>query len=134
MRRVRDTRLSRLAAERTRFDSATGLDCCMLRAWSTVCGIVRDHIVQAGIDPACVAALQLGGTVSVMADPGEVLEGACVAAELTAGDHDGLAGIFAARIGETARRFRDGREPDFGSASLAELFAWCVARRESCGG
>ena len=74
MRRVRDTRLSRLAAERTRFDSATGLDCCMLRAWSTVCGIVRDHMVQAGIDPACVAALQLGGTVSEMADPGEVLE------------------------------------------------------------
>ena len=134
MRRVFDGRLARLAAERTRFDSTIGLDRCTLRAWNTVCRIVRDYMVQAGIDPACAAALQLGGRVSDMADPGEVLEGACVAAELTAGDHDGLAGIFAARIGETARRFRDGREPDFGSASLAELFAWCVARRESCGG
>ena len=54
--------------------------------------------------------------------------------ELAVGDHDGLAGIFAVKIGDIARRFRDGHEPDFASASLAELFAWCVARRASCGG
>jgi hypothetical protein len=53
--------------------------------------------------------------------------------ELASGDHDGLAGIFAVKIRDIARRFRDGHEPDFTSASLAELFAWCVARRGSCG-
>ena len=91
-------------------------------------------MVQAGIDPACAAALRLGGTVADMTDPGEVLEAGRVAAELTAADHDGLAGIFAVKIGEIARRFRDGHQPDFASASLAELFAWCVARRDSCRG
>jgi hypothetical protein len=53
--------------------------------------------------------------------------------ELASGDHDGLAGNFAVKIRDIARRFRDGHEPDFTSASLAELFAWCVARRGSCG-
>jgi hypothetical protein len=39
-----------------------------------------------------------------------------------------LAGIFAAKIGDVARRYQGGHEPDFANASLAELFAWCLAR------
>ena len=62
------------------------------------------------------------------------LEGRRVEEQLAVGDHDGLADIFTVKIGEIARRFRDGHQPDFASASLAELFAWCVARRDSCGG
>lgn len=132
MRRVFDGRLSRLAAERTRFDSTMGLDRCTLRAWNSVCGLVRDGLVEAGIDPERAAALQLGGIAAHMTD--DMLEGRCLEEDLAVSDHDGLAGIFTVKIRDIARRFRDGHEPDFASASLAELFAWCVARRDSCGG
>lgn len=134
MPRVRDARLARLAAENTRLDSTAGLDDCTPRAWNTVCTVVHDGLVQAGIDPACAIALQLGEAAIDMADLGDLHELRRREEELAAGDHDGLAGIFSARIGDVVRRFRDGHEPDFGSASLAELFAWCLSRRGSCGG
>jgi hypothetical protein len=132
MRRAFDGRLVRLAAERTRFDSTTGLDRCTLRAWNTVCSLVHDGLVEAGIDPERATALQLGGVAAHMTD--DMFEGRRLEEELAAGDHDGLAGIFTMKIRSIARRFRDGHEPDFASASLAELFAWCLARRDSCGG
>jgi hypothetical protein len=133
MPRVRDGRLARLAAERTRFDSTTGLDNCTLRAWNTVCALVRNGLVQAAIDPENATAVQLGGMVAHMTDIADTPELRRLEEELASGDHDGLAGIFAVKIRDIARRFRDGHEPDFTSASLAELFAWCVARRGSCG-
>jgi len=134
MRRVFDGRLARLAAERTRFDSTTGLDRCTLRAWHTVCDLVRDGLVKAGIDPESAIAVQLGGMAGYMTDIAETPELRRLEEELATGDHDGLAGIFTVKIQDIARRFRDGHEPDFASASMAELFAWCVARRDSCGG
>ena len=132
MPRVRDGRLARLAAERTRFDSTTGLDNCTLRAWNTVCDLVCDGLVQAGVDPESATAVQLGGMAAHMTDIADTPELQRLEEELASGDHDGLAGIFAVKIRDIARRFRDGHEPDFTSASLAELFAWCVARRGSC--
>jgi hypothetical protein len=108
MRRGRDTRL----------------------AWNMVCAIVRDGLVQAGIDPACAAALRPRGTDAEVAEPGGKFELRRVEEELAA--DDGLASVFTAKIGEIARRFRDGREPDFASASLAELWAWLLSRRGSC--
>jgi hypothetical protein len=134
MPRVRDTRLARLAADRVRIDSTTGLERCTLRAWNTVCDLVRDGLVQAGIDPEIAAAVQLGGMAAHMAEFDDTLELGRFEEELAVGDHDGLAGIFMVKIEDIARRFRDGHEPDFASASLAELFAWCVARRDSCRG
>jgi hypothetical protein len=134
MRRVFDGRLARLAAERTRFDSITGLDCCTLRAWNTVCDLVRDGLVRASIDPANATALQLDGMAACMTDIATRPELRRLEEELAIGDPDGLASVFALKIRNIARRFRDGHEPDFTSASLAELFAWCVARRGSCGG
>ena len=133
MPRVRDGRLARLAAERTRFDSTTGLDNCTLRAWITVCDLVCDGLVQAGVDPESATAVQLGGMAAHMTDIADTPELRRLEKELASGDHDGLAGNFAVKIRDIARRFRDGHEPDFTSASLAELFAWCVARRGSCG-
>jgi hypothetical protein len=134
MPRVRDGRLARLAAERTRFDSTTGPDNCTLRAWNTVCDLVRDGLVQAGIDPESATAVQLGGMAAHMTDIADTPEARRPEEQLAVGDHDGLADIFTVKIGDIARRFRDGHEPDFASASLAELFAWCVARRDYCGG
>ena len=75
--------------------------------------------------------MQLGG-IAHMTD--DMLEGRRLDEELAVGDQDGLAGTFTVKIRDISRRFRDGHEPDFASASLAELFAWCVARRDSCGG
>lgn len=134
MPRVRDARIARLAAERTRFDSTTGLDNCTLRAWNRICDLVRDSLVQAGVDPERATAVQLGGMAAHLTDIADKPEPRHREEELAAGDHDGLAGIFREKIGDIARRFRDGHEPNFASASLAELFAWCVARRGSCGG
>jgi len=132
MPRVRDARLARLAAESTRLDSTSGLDHCTPRPWNAVCAIVRNALLQAGIDPACVAALRLGEPAADMSELADERELHRLEEELAAGDHDGLAGVFAARIGDIARCFRDGHEPDFSSASLAELLAWCLWRRGSC--
>jgi hypothetical protein len=134
MPRVRDARLARLAAERTRFDSTTGLDRCTPKAWNTVCDLVREGLVQAGIDPENATAVQLGGMTAYMTDIADTPELRRLDEGLATGDHDGLAGIFAVKMRDIARRFRDGHEPDFTSASLAELFAWCLARRGCCGG
>jgi hypothetical protein len=88
---VRDARLARLSAERTRFDSTTGLDRCTHRAWNTVCDLVRDGLVQAGIDPESATAVQLSGMAVHMAEFGDMLEGRRLEEQLTVGDHDGLA-------------------------------------------
>jgi hypothetical protein len=96
--------------------------------------LVRDGLVQAGVDAEGAVALQLGGMTARMTDIAEKPGMQRTEEELAVGDDDGLAGVFAVKIGAIAQRFRDGREPDFNSASLAELFAWCVARRGSCGG
>jgi len=134
MPRVRNARLARLAAESTRLDSTASLDDRTPRAWNTVCVIVHAGLLQAGIDPACAAAFQLGKAPIDMADLEDAHELRPFEEELGAGDHDGLAGVFAARIRDIALRFRDGHEPDFGSAFLAELLAWCLSRSSSCSG
>ena len=127
MRRARDGRLSRLAAERTRRDSATDLDECTPSAWSMVRAFVRDGLLRAGIDPECAVALRPSGAADQAGERDIGLEEASAL-----DDHDGLAGEFRARIGGIARRFEDGHEPDFASASLAELLAWCLYRRGPC--
>jgi hypothetical protein len=43
-------------------------------------------------------------------------------------------GVFFAKMGEMARRYQGGGEPDLAKASLAELFAWCLARPVSVPG
>jgi len=49
-------------------------------------------------------------------------------------DDDGSMGVFFAKMGEMARRYQGGGEPDLAKASLAELFAWCLARPVSVPG
>jgi len=127
MRRARDGRLSRLAAERTRRDSATDLDGCTPRAWSMVRTFVRDGLLQAGIDPERAAALRQGAADDELEELDARFED-----EPAVVEPDGLAGEFRARITGIARRFEDGHEPDFASASLAELLAWCLHRSGPC--
>ncbi len=134
MPRMRDARLARLEIEKTRFDATADLGQCTPTAWNTVRAVVRDCLVQAGIDPACAAALRRGGGAADTTELDDILELRRPEEQLAEGDHDGLAGIFAQKIGDIAQRFRDGHEPDFASASLAELLAWCWSRRGSCDG
>ena len=111
-----------MTAEAARADTAAGLDRRALGAWAAVCTFVRGGLVRAGIDPACASALRLAPP-SANEERGE-------AEEFVIDDPDGLAGMFAEKIGELARRYQDGQEPNFANASLAELFAWCLARAE----
>ena len=130
MRRARDTRLARLAAPAARVGSAEALDRCALRARVRACALVRDALTQAGIDPARATALHLAPHPDSLpaipgSSPGRARE---QLDEFAASDDDGLARSFAAKIGDIARRYEDGHEPDFGKASLAELLAWSLTR------
>jgi hypothetical protein len=121
--------LARLTAAAARVDSATDLDRSALRAWVSVCAVVRDGLTRSGIDPARARALRLGEAAAAqLAESGGITDLRRADEELATSDHDGLAGTFAAKIGDLARGFQDGRDPDFSNASLAELFAWCLAR------
>ena len=60
MARTRDNRLARLAADTANDDAVKDRDRCMPRAWKTVCTIVRNELMQSGVDPAQVPALRLG--------------------------------------------------------------------------
>src|SRR2546423_3092448 len=86
MPRVRDGRIARLAAERTRFDLTTGLDNCTLRAWNRVCDLARDGLVRADIDPESATALQLAGMAAHMTDIADKPEARGRGEELAIGD------------------------------------------------
>jgi len=133
--RARDTRLARLEAPAARADSAEILDRCALRARIKVRALVGDALAQAGIDPARARALRLGEAAELPPagaaphpDPLPASGAREPSEGFAASDDDGLAGIFAAKIGDIARRYEDGHDPDFGNASLAELLAWSLAR------
>jgi hypothetical protein len=121
--------LVQLAAEAMSADSAQGLDRCTLNAWAAVIEIVREGLAAAGIDPARVGALRLIPPAGQAADGAGALSLSEEIPEFTLGDDGGLADAFATKIAALARQYEDGCEPDFGKASLAELFAWCISRR-----
>jgi hypothetical protein len=117
-------RLAQISAKTAaRDDAAAGLDRAP-RALGAVCAVVHDGLVRAGIDPARARALRLTPTPANDQNQSEDPE------EFVIDDADGLAGIFAGKIAELVRRYRDGHEPDFANASLAELLAWCLARAQ----
>jgi hypothetical protein len=145
--RGRDSRLARLATPAERADTAEFLDRCALEARLKVCAIVRDRLARAGIDPTRAQALRLGEAAELQRaeaaphlDPLPAIPGSSPGRarqqfeEVAASDGDGLAGMLAAKIGDMARRYQDGSEPDFANASLAELFAWCLVQPVSLPG
>jgi hypothetical protein len=131
MSRGRDTRLGRLTIETARFEATTGLDRSTSSAWKIACAIIRDGLVRAGLDPDCAVALRLQESNLDWAEPGGPLALRDLEEGFGANDHDGLAGVFATKIGEISRRFGDGYSPDLASASMAELLAWVLYRRGS---
>jgi hypothetical protein len=127
MPRARDGRLARLTIQGTCAASAAHLADHSPSAWNTVRAVVRDGLLRAGIDPECAPALRQGGATAQLTDLDIRLR-----EEPAEDDRDGLAAVFTARIRDIARRFEDGHQPDFASASLAELLAWCLYRRDPC--
>jgi hypothetical protein len=109
-----------MTAEVAHADAAAGLDRRALDGWAAVCEFVREGLVCAGIDPARAGALRFA--------PPSANDDRGTAEEFVIKDADGLAGMFAEKIGQLARRYQDGQEPNFSNASLAELFAWCLSR------
>ena len=114
-----------MAGKGVRGESAAGgLGGCASSTWRAVCAFVCDGLVRGGVDPARARALRLAPTPANDQNQIEEVE------EFVVEDADSLASIFAERIGELMRRYQDGHEPDFASASLAELLAWCLARAQ----
>lgn len=121
MPRGRNSRLIRMTAKAERTDSTEAADGDASGALAAMCALIRRRLIERGIDPERVAALRL-------APPQEPLRAADVGEEFVLSDRDGLAAVFAEKIGQVAERYQDGCEPDFANASLAELLAWCLAR------
>jgi hypothetical protein len=131
-----------MSANVTRRDSAAGVDHCGLSAWDAICAVVRDGLVRAGIDPASARALRAAPVLPRATGEADLPGNAAQAGierspgggakdeveEFSLEDGDGLAAIFAEKVGHLVRRYQDGQEPDFAKVSLAELLAWCLTR------
>ena len=122
MTRARDNRLARLAEAAAKDDAAETFRRCTSMARGKVCAIVREELMRSGIDPAQVPALRLG-------EARQTPEAEPLREERVQPDSDGLAAMFAAKIGDMVRRCENGHQPDFAKASMVELFAWCLSRR-----
>jgi hypothetical protein len=121
--RARDTRLDRLIEDAASEDVAKNLDDCSQRAWRRVCAIVREELAPSGVEAARVGALSLR-------EAGDTPELAGADKEFVLPGGDSAADMFAAKIRDSVKRREEDRSaPDFASASLAELFAWSLARR-----
>jgi hypothetical protein len=127
--RALETRLTGLETGAERSASAAVRQRHRLRATAKICAAVRAGLVQSGIDLAGAAALRrCEAEIAERVSPGEEPELAGVEEKFKAPDGDGLAGDFAAKLGDMAQRYLDGHELDFAKASMAELLAWCLAR------
>ena len=87
-------------------------------------------MAQSGIDSTRARALLLGEATELQRaktaphpDPLPAIPGSSPGRAREQFDDDGLAGMFAGKIGDMARRYQDGHEPDVAKVSLAELYA-----------
>jgi hypothetical protein len=127
-RRARLDRLSRRADDR---DSAAAERYRVLAGRAAIGAAVRRSLARRGIEPSRVAALAVADEAEaelvMLGDPPPP-----PAAESSAWDRDLSPDPLLRlndRLGRLAARYRgDPRtEPDLAQASLAELFAWCIA-------
>jgi hypothetical protein len=102
-----------------------------LRTYVKICEMIRGRLLLMGIDPALAVRLKLGeeAAAELAAIPdSEALRAADDAITHSGLDDGGEArSKFAAEIERMAAYFCEGFQPDFANASLAELFAFCVA-------
>ena len=104
MPQARNTRLSRLAAGRAQAGSAAAAHRHALQARVAVCAMLRRALIEAGIDPAAIPALRLGGVaLAELATIGEPPELPQADLAFDAGEAGILEERFAAKILMLAR-------------------------------
>lgn len=126
--------MARLAARSTAADDAAAWHSATLRARVKLGMVLRQALVQLGIDPATVAMLQIADEAAQeLAVTGDSAEGLDPALPPVADDpyDNASATTFEARIDGSVQRYRDEPSIDFAQASLAEALAWCLARLEN---
>lgn len=143
MHRGREARLDRLIRRSGEGDRAAGERHRVLRAHAAIGAAVRWSLLQSGIDPARAAALLVADEAAAeLAASGDPPLPPC--AEPPAGERapaddsdppDDPLSRFDGRIGRLVTRYRGdcAADPDFARASLAELFAWCIAAADGAG-
>ena len=133
MPRAREARLGRIATQSTAPDTAALWHQTTLRARVKLGAALREALAELAIDPAKVPMLSIADTAA------HELASEDHAAAATVRPPDGYddgaaddagAETFDASMAKLVRRYRDRHDIDFAQASLAEAFAWCVARRE----
>ncbi len=134
MRRARDARLARLGARAFDAEMAEIGRRCGLRAMATIGAAVRCGLAAAGIDPAIATRLREAdaaeAALAAIPDTPELhqRDRDYDAREPAGGGGDAL-DEFAAETRRLATHYEAGCEIDHARAPLADLFAWCVARR-----
>jgi hypothetical protein len=131
----REAQMARLAARSTAADDAAAWRIEALRARVKLGMVLRQALVQLGVDPATVAMLQIADEaareLAVTAGGAEGLD-AGAPPPVAANPCDGnSAAALEARIDASVRRYRDEPGIDFAQASLAEELAWCPARLDN---
>ena len=127
--------MARLAARSTAADDALAWHIATLSARVKLGMVLRQALVQLGIDPATVAMLRItdeaARELAVTADGAEGLDVSALPPVADDPCDDTSAAAFEARIGGSVERYRDEPGIDFAQASLAEALAWCLARLEN---
>ena len=97
--------------------------------------MIRSRLLLMGIDPALAVRLELGeeAAAELAAVPdSEALRAADEV--ITRDDRSDCGEASRAQIERMAAHFCDGSQPDLANASVAELFAFCVAIEKSSWG
>jgi len=139
MQRAHERRLGRVLAPIRQADRAAADYRNALRARAAIGAVVRWSLAQRGIDPTravmlCVAD-EAASELAAMGDTQELRKADQEIPEhgdAAPPDEDDWLDDGTRRLIE---RYRSGqlREPDLAQASLAELFAWCIASPASAG-
>jgi hypothetical protein len=128
------TRLARLSVPIDDTEAREAQHRNMLRFYAVLCGIVRDAMLRAGVDPASARALceheaRLAGFV----DTPELQR---ADAELRAaqdrwkdGQGEAVREMLLARLDNIGRHFANGSLPDFARDPFMVLFAWATERK-----
>jgi hypothetical protein len=127
--------MARLAARSTAADDAAAWHIATLRARVKLGIVLRQALVQLGIDPATVAMLRIADEaaqeLAVTADSAERLDAGALPPVADDPCDNASAAAIEARIDASVQRYRDEPGIDFVQASLAEALAWCLARLEN---
>jgi hypothetical protein len=139
MHRGRETRLARFRHDAARADDALSERRRTLRARAAIGAAVRRSLTRAGLDPNRAPALRVAdeaaAELAALGDDAAAQSDDRRPPAVERGAPSGAGSGFDERMARLVDRYRDSgaTAPDLAQASLAELFAWCLARADSAG-